>query len=57
MPPVESLQPPVQVEAAAAPAADAAPAAAASAAGATVVQAMKFMQDPTLAGVSPCRTR
>ena len=45
-----SLQPPVQVESDE-PAA--APAAAASAAGATtVVQAMKFMQDPTLAGIS-----
>ena len=45
-----SLQPPVQVESNE-PAA--APAAAASAAGATtVVQAMKFMQDPTLAGIS-----
>ena len=57
MPPVESLQPPVQVEAAAAPAADTAPAAAASAAGATVVQAMQFMQDPSLAGASPCQTQ
>ena len=50
-----SLQPPVQVESDE-PAA--APAAAASAAGATtVVQAMKFMQDPTLAGISLCRRR